>query len=87
VAVTVSRVSVVDRMVSKEYVQTAHPYDRDLAFLGVWIENRTFFQGPSVGDSNCVFPLARRDRYWSIGAGASRLEKKYACAHFGACLG
>jgi hypothetical protein len=37
-AVTVSRVSVVDRMVSKEYVQTAHPYDRDLAPLGAWIE-------------------------------------------------
>jgi hypothetical protein len=38
VAVTVPRVSVVDRMVSKEYVQTARPYDRDLASPGAWIE-------------------------------------------------
>jgi hypothetical protein len=48
-AVTVSRVSVVDRMLSKEYVQTAHPYDRDLAPLGTWIEKRTFFQEPLGG--------------------------------------
>jgi hypothetical protein len=33
-------------MVSKEYVQTARPYDRDLASPGAWTENRTFFQGP-----------------------------------------
>jgi hypothetical protein len=46
VAVTVSRVSVVDRMVSKEYVQTAHPYDRDLAFLGAWIETGLSSRGP-----------------------------------------
>jgi hypothetical protein len=34
VAVTVSRVSVVERIVSKEYEQTTLPYDRDLALLG-----------------------------------------------------
>ena len=45
-AVTVSRVSVVDRMVSKEYVQTAHPYDRDLASLGAWIETGFSSRGP-----------------------------------------
>jgi hypothetical protein len=54
VAVTVSRVSVVDRMVSKEYVQTAHPYDRDLAFLGAWIAKGLSSRGPRVGDSNCL---------------------------------
>ena len=52
-AVTVSRVSVVDRMVSKEYVQTAHPYDRDLASLGAWIETGFSSRGPLAGDSNC----------------------------------
>jgi hypothetical protein len=49
VAVTVSRVIVVDRMVSKEYVQTAHPYDRDLATLGDWLEKGTFYQEPCGG--------------------------------------
>ena len=46
VAVTVSRVSVVDRMVSKEYVQTARPYDRDLASPGAWIETGLSSRGP-----------------------------------------
>ena len=56
-AVTVSRVSVVDRMVSKEYVQTAHPYDRDLAFLGAWIETGFSSRGPwwvTVTALHCV---------------------------------
>src|SRR5579864_140609 len=46
VAVTVSCVSVVDRMVSRDYVQTAHPYDRDLAFLGAWKGTGKAIQGP-----------------------------------------
>ena len=70
--------SVVDRMVSKEYVQTAHPYDRDLAPRGAWIEKRTFFQEPLAGDSNCVC-----DRHWNIGA--YRDSKKTACRL--ACVG
>jgi len=41
-------------MVSKEYVQTAHPYDKDLAPLGAWLEKRIFLQEPLVGDSNCL---------------------------------
>ena len=45
-AVTVSCVSVVDRMVSKEYVQTARPYDRDLASPGAWIETGLSSRGP-----------------------------------------
>ena len=45
-AVTVSRVSVVDRMVSKDYVQTARPYDRDLASPGAWIETGLSSRGP-----------------------------------------
>jgi hypothetical protein len=44
-AVTVSHVSAVDRMVSKEYVQTAHPYDRDLATLGAWGEIKDVLPG------------------------------------------
>jgi hypothetical protein len=71
VAVTVSRVSVVERMVSKEYVQTAHPCDRDLATLGAWIEKGTFFQEPLVGDSNCFC-----DRHWNMGRGARVASKK-----------
>jgi hypothetical protein len=55
VAVTVTRVSVVDRMVSKEYVQTARPFDRDLATLGAWIETGFSSRGPSAGGSNCLF--------------------------------
>jgi hypothetical protein len=82
VAVTVSRVSVVDRMVSKEYVQTAHPYDRDLAPLGAWIEKRTFFQEPLAGDSNCVC-----DRHWNIGAPTCReVKKNSGGTHLEACL-
>ena len=53
-AVAVSHVSVVDRVVSKEYVQTAHPYDKDLAPLGAWLEKRIFMQEPLVGDSDCL---------------------------------
>jgi hypothetical protein len=60
VAVAVSRVSVVDRMVSKEYVQTAHPYDMDLAPLGAWLEKRIFLQEPLVGDSNCLMEVSRK---------------------------
>jgi hypothetical protein len=45
-AVTVSHVSVVDRTVSRDYVQTVRPYDKDLAFPGAGIEKRIFFQGP-----------------------------------------
>ncbi|MFL6603100.1 MAG: hypothetical protein ACJ8R9_17470 [Steroidobacteraceae bacterium] len=41
--------SVVDRVVSKEYVQTAHPYDRDLTSLGAWIAKGFFFQEPFGG--------------------------------------
>jgi hypothetical protein len=44
--VTVRRESVVDRMVSKEYVQTARPYDRDSAFSGAWIETGRSSRGP-----------------------------------------
>jgi len=77
VAVTVSHVSAVDRMVSKENVQTAHPYDTDLATLGAWIEKRRFFQGPVVGDSNCFVTgtgiLAR------IGQGRSKKILGSAC--------
>lgn len=33
-------------MVSKEYVQTARPYDRDLASPGAWIETGLSSRGP-----------------------------------------
>ena len=42
VAVTVSRVSVVERIVSREYVQTTCPGDRDLATLGTGQRIRDF---------------------------------------------
>ena len=84
-AVTVSHVSVVDRMVSKEYVQTARPYDRDLASPGAWIETglssrdprwvtvTAFFHASVSG--NGVFTVREL-----------RAQKKYARAHDGACL-
>ena len=40
-------------MVSKEYVQTADPCDKDLAFLGAWAAMGVSSRGPKVGGSNC----------------------------------
>ena len=82
VAVTVSRVSVVDRMVSKEYVQTARPYDRDLASPGAWIETGLSSRSPWWATVTASFVTG-------TGICARRIlncKKKYACAHVGACL-
>ena len=59
-------------MVSKEYVQTAHPYDRDLASLGAWIETGFSSRGPWWAT---VTAFRRCDRHWSIGARAPCAKK------------
>jgi hypothetical protein len=59
-------------MVSKEYVQTAHPYDRDLASLGAWIETGFSSRGPWWAT---VTAFRRCDRHWSIGAHAPCAKK------------
>ena len=84
-AVTVSCVSVVDRMVSKEYVQTARPYDRDLASPGAWIETGLSSRGPRWVTVTASFArLCPAPGYLTcVGSGG---EKKYALAHVGACL-
>jgi hypothetical protein len=60
-------------MVSKEYVQTAHPLDRDLASLGAWIETGLSSRSPWWVT---VTAVRRCDRHWSIGGHASRARKK-----------
>jgi hypothetical protein len=77
VAVTVSHVSVVDRMVSKEYVQTARPYDKDLASPGAWIETGFSSRGPRWVTVAAI--LRARDRHWNILSG-SVLNGKKVCA-------
>jgi hypothetical protein len=54
-------------MVSKEYVQTARPYDRDLASLGAWIETGFSSRGPWWVTVTAFAAVARCDRHWNIG--------------------
>jgi len=76
VAVTVSRVSVVDRMVSKEYVQTARPYDRDLASPGAWIETGLSSRDPRWVTVTAATGARVCDRHWSIDGPIFHREKK-----------
>ena len=70
-------------MVSKEYVQTAHPYDRDLASLGAWIETGFSSRGPLAGDSNCFPALCQVLEYQRDSAAPKKIR---GFARVGACL-
>ena len=84
-AVTVSCVSVVDRMVSKENVQTARPYDRDLASPGAWIETGLSSRDPRWVTVTASFARLCPAPEYSRTSHFQR-KKNYAFAHDGACL-